>query len=184
MDNTTSLAIHRPKGPPVFDMKLWNALRDHYNCYAYALHLRDHGWAVPGMLVTGPAQYSSFTIEQMEERLKTDGLEQIPEHGADPAKDHIIAAFVRSAVNEFHFYCRAADGHWSHKQGKAGVRRLDDSFRAITDPRVTERQSDLRDHTEFAGFYRLPEQGIPYKVDADIALKARVLLHKQYGWRK
>lgn len=180
----TGVSVYVPDGAPVFDRRGWDDLSIHYNCYAYALRLPGHGWGVPGLLKTGADSHGAFTVELMAQRLKDDGLEPVREHGADPLRDHIVAAFVRSAANEFHFYSLDRDGTWSHKRGRTGISRLDASFSAITDPRRAEAQTDLRDITDFAGFYRVPDRGIAYRKDADLDRRFRIALHKRPGYRK
>lgn len=180
----TKLAVYRPEGAPAFRPHGWDSLRRDYNCYSYALRLSAHGWGVPGLLKTGADSHGSFTVELMGERLKQDGLEPILEHGADPEKHHIVAAFVRSVANEFHFYSLDADKHWSHKRGGTGVTRLDAAFRAISDPRIAEAQCDLGNNTDFAGFYRVRDEGITYLADPEQARRFNLALRNTRRYNK
>lgn len=168
--------VHTPEGAPYFYPDPWDDMRDHFNCYSYALRLMGHGWSRPGQLVTREADHRYITPTTLNHWLSVDGLERIHEHNGDYLRDHIIAAFVTpihldGERIDYHFYSLDRDGTWSHKLGDSEATKLDSNGRTIHDPlqaaryyrSLNRRQNDL-DYSQFVGFYRIPDEGIVYDV--------------------
>ena len=153
-----------PSGPPVYNPEAWNKYAYYFNCYAYALRIPEAGWAIPGSLAVSTKAGLEYTRAGLHERLQTDGLERVREHGGRAGADHIVAAFlaITREVRDIHFYSLDADGTWSHKMGDRWAEKQDAAGAMITDVRKADRQYRYFNYRTFVGFYRIPAEGISY----------------------
>jgi hypothetical protein len=143
--------VYAPQTAPAYDSESYTS---EHNCYAYALRLVDHGWAIPGRL----CEIESENLKQrninsrfIDNAIQSDGLMRVREHGAR-RDEHIIAAFVMQG-NDFHFYSYDVDGSWSSKYSHRPVSR---AIGPIFDT------ASAADDKNFCGYYKVPKQGIKY----------------------
>lgn len=165
--------VHYPKGAPMLQRALWHKHRQDYNCYAYALRLMRHGWAEPGQLRRHFSQsVERWNAKRLDIFIRHDGLERIAPHSGSRG-DHIIAAFLARGGSDigadYHFYSYDSNGLWSHKPGHTKVSRTDDSGMLIRDVMAADRDNMLHNYDECVGFYRLPKDGIVYRVKPEFA---------------
>lgn len=167
------LEVHFPKGAPILHRRAWHARSQEFNCYAYALRLMRHGWAEPGQLRRQFNQHvERWNVNRLDMFIRHDGLERIAPHGG-ARDDHILAAFYSRANSDndadYHFYSYDSNGLWSHKPGKSKPKNKDAGHELIADILGADRDNGFRDYSELVGFYRIPKQGLVYRVKPEYA---------------
>jgi hypothetical protein len=122
------------------------------NCYNFALDARTDTVAQPGRasgFILTPSKVTTRTV-----RLYAwyDNLYDAPvaDNKCLPYA-HLVALAVTppaALAPDYHWWRKNEDGMWSHKAGATEATRLDESGRAITDPRRCDRGR----YTQFVGF--------------------------------
>ena len=128
---------------PVYNPGMWNvpAVQPGNNCYNYANNRITNTFAQPGR-----AHNKQYTILQctgngaVQPAAVVDGLVACPNFSAvlGPGKGWYVALVIWPGV-DFHWYRQDKVGCWSHKPGSTAVRNVDNSGKAITDPKIADR---------------------------------------------
>ena len=111
------------------------------NCYAYANNQITNTFPQPGR-GTG-RMYTVFGCTgagAVEPAAVSDGLAPCPNFGVPlaPGRGWYVALVIWPG-KDYHWYRQDKAGCWSHKPGNTPVRNVDNSGRAISDPRTADR---------------------------------------------
>jgi hypothetical protein len=128
---------------PLYEPAWWSDLASggtrqiNNNCYNYSCDIRTDTFAQPGHAAN--AMYTALTCPALRVAAHADALAEIKMTTiACPAEGHLIALVIWPDV-DFHFYRMNRDGLWSHKPGGMPVTNIDNSNKAIPDPRTADR---------------------------------------------
>jgi hypothetical protein len=128
---------------PLYEPQWWSDLASggtrqiNNNCYNYACDIRTDSFAQPGHAAN--AMYTTLTCAALRTAAHADALSETKMTTiACPAEGHLVALVIWPNV-DFHFYRMNRDGLWSHKPGGMPVTNVDNSNRAIPDPRTADR---------------------------------------------
>ncbi|XP_052764374.1 uncharacterized protein LOC128206139 isoform X1 [Mya arenaria] len=146
-----------PSGPTQFDPLKWNKyfVKDHNNCYNYANNKITDTFAQPGR--AGSCEIGTHpTGNDFKRAALCDGLKEIltPRDVPVPDSGWNLVALVfwppkpGSMLFDFHWYRLDGNSRWSHKPGRTVATNVDDSKKAIRDPRTADRGP----YTEFVAF--------------------------------
>lgn len=132
-----------------------------YNCYAYALNTKSHGFMQPGgsdgfhnrdnnyltenyleYMVGLDATNYNFIFEPIEKFQKCD-------------EGYYKVALVIAPNFDYHWYRQNSDGTWSHKQGQTPAQIYDASGDLIYDPDICNRNYEYGNYNVFCGFYQV-----------------------------
>jgi hypothetical protein len=140
---------------PLYEPAWWNDAGQkqlHNNCYNYASNYRTDTFHVipdgsqPG--AASGAMYTAKTCASVKPAAVTDGLIDSPnENNKCPREGHLVALVIWPG-QDFHWYRKGRNGHWSHKPGGSLVTNLDNSGVTIPDPRTANRGP----YTDFCTF--------------------------------
>ncbi len=145
-----------------YDPSAWEDNYNQYNCYAYALNTKNHGYMQPGQSEghnrnNTDNYYSKDVLLQM---ISLDAQKYnfkfIPigkYNGSSPGFYKV--ALVVAPSKDYHWYRQNYDGTWSHKLGTAMITNLDNSMQKILDPEYCDRDYWYDNYTEFCGFYEV-----------------------------
>ncbi|WAR17393.1 IMSP1-like protein [Mya arenaria] len=130
-------------------------LEDHNNCYNYANNKITDTFAQPGR--AGSCEIGTHpTGNDFKRAALCDGLKEIltPRDVPVPDSGWNLVALVfwppkpGSMLFDFHWYRLDGNSRWSHKPGRTVATNVDDSKKAIRDPRTADRGP----YTEFVAF--------------------------------
>lgn len=133
-----------------------------YNCYAYALNTKNHGFMQPGQSEghnfynTDDYLSKDVLIDMVEIDSENYGFDFKPIgkfEQCDPG--YYKVALVVDPDDDYHWYRQNYDGTWSHKPGGTNVTNLDNSNNVIYDPEICNRNSGYLNYSEFYGFFQV-----------------------------
>ena len=142
---------------PDFDPQPWNSAAHvgTNHCYNYATDVMTDHAALPGE-GSGSACCStdaSVTCPKVGAAAENDKLVSVSNvTPMNPPHAHFVALAVEPAGTpgrDFHWYRRDCNGFWSHKVGNGPARNVDESGKAIDDPKTCDRGN----YTVFCGFF-------------------------------
>lgn len=129
---------------PPYDPDFWNKnLNDRKcnNCYNYGVNKKNGKFAQPG--VAGGLPITDVKCADVLASAISDGL--VPWVADVPCSNYDYKVFLVTGLDpsdgdrDFHWYRQNPDGTWSHKRGGAPAKNVDESNKAITDPRTADR---------------------------------------------
>lgn len=148
-----------------YDPNSWNDSNvSDYNCYAYSLNTKSHGFMQPGgsegHYYGNTANY--YTQSVLEEMVELDSINYnfvfTPIDKEDICNPGTYKVALAIAPNQdYHWYRQNSDGSWSHKPGSSLVTRCDFQGDNILDPEYCDRRYwygfTLMNYSQFVGFY-------------------------------
>ena len=132
-----------------------------YNCYAYALNTKNHGYMQPGCSIGAGISYlppNYLTGSVLTNMVSHDAehfgftFVSIGKHER-PLPGCYKIALVIAPNSDYHWYRQNSDGTWSHKPGQSAVRRFDYKIHTIYDPELCDRRTPLINYSMFVGYY-------------------------------
>lgn len=139
-----------------------NNSMSNYNCYAYALNTKLHGFMQPGASDSSYNPYDSnyLTGSKLYEYVLLDGQNynfSFKPIGKYDACDigYYKVALVIAPNRDYHWYRQNYDGTWSHKPGGTAVTNLERKGNLIYDPESCDRTTGFPSYSEFVGFYQV-----------------------------
>jgi len=136
---------------PAYDPGKWNNdpnIMRRNNCYNYADDRITNTFAQPGR---GSGQEGPYppTCGGTGAAAQRDGQIPVSSAASTPAQGHFIALVIWPG-NDYHWYRRDSNGHWSHKPGQTPARNTDNSGQPIPNPEVCNRGP----YTAWCGYYQ------------------------------
>lgn len=132
--------VCQAKDAPAYAPGPWNtpANQPKNNCYNYANNQMTGTFAQPGRATGKPI--TGLSCGGVQPSAVSDGLAVAPGFNAPRAKGQgWYVALVIWPGSDYHWYRQDSGGCWSHKPGSTPVRNVDNSGKAITDPRTCNR---------------------------------------------
>ncbi len=138
-----------------------------YNCYAYSLNTKNHGFMQPGQseghnylntsnYFSKSVLISMVNLDANHYNFKFEPIGKYEQ--CDPGFYKV--ALVVDPGNDYHWYRQNYDGTWSHKPGGTKVTNLDNSRQVIYDPETCNRNNGYLNYSEFYGFYQVNIQSM------------------------
>ena len=157
-------------GEPDYVPSSWNNSNvNNYNCYAYALNTKQHGYMQPGEseghnfdntanyltasvlinMVSLDSSNYNFTFNQVSKNTKC-------------LEGEYKVALVIAPNEDYHWYRQNSDGTWSHKPGPNNVIKTDYQGKIIYDPAVADRRYNYSwfhttNYTQWVGYFAVSE---------------------------
>lgn len=130
-----------------------------YNCYAYSLNTKSHGYMQPGGS-DGEHRYDEdyLTKTYLEYMVSLDAanyhftFEPISKN-AKCSEGCYKVALVIAPNRDYHWYRQNSDGTWSHKLASNPSQNCDAGGELIYDPEYCNRHHTNANYSEFCGFY-------------------------------
>ena len=152
----------------------WNGedVKD-YNCYAYALNTKNHGYMQPGQsTLISITRFEIININKLLSKINSDSknygfiFTPINKYEICPIGTYKVALVVDNENEsesllypdyDYHWYRQNSDGYWSHKPGGGNVINTPHIYPdsdAIKDPETCSRYVNyLYNYNYFVGFY-------------------------------
>lgn len=133
-----------------------------YNCYAYSLNTKLHGFMQPGASDESydPKASDYLTSEKLYNYVLLDAqnynfaFEPIGKYEQCKAGYYKVALVI-APNSDYHWYRQNYDGTWSHKPGATAVTNLDRQGNLIYDPEICDRTTGWPSYSVFVGFYQV-----------------------------
>lgn len=125
---------------PVYNPAIWNtpSAQPRNNCYNYANDQMTNTFAQPGR--ASGQQATTMSCAAVEPAAQADGLMPAANFSnALAAGNGWYVALVIWPNNDYHWYRQDKAGCWSHKPGQTPARNVDNSGKAISDPKTCDR---------------------------------------------
>jgi hypothetical protein len=148
---------------PIYNPGAWSfppPVQLNNNCYAYANNQITNTFPQPGRGTGHMYTLLGCTgAGAVEPAAVFDGLVPSPNFGVAlaPGSGWYVALVIWPG-NDYHWYRQDKAGCWSHKPGRTPVRNVDNSGRAISDPRTADRGN----YTVFCS-YMIAKAGLPIR---------------------
>ena len=149
----------------------WNNLEmDDYNCYAYALNTKNHGFMQPGQSENhvwwNTTNYFDETVllnmVSLDAYHYNFAFEPVGKYEQCKPGFYKVALVVDPNYPDYHWYRQNSDGTWSHKPGGTEVTNKDGSDLIIIDPETCDRSNAEAglNYTLFYGFFQVNINGM------------------------
>lgn len=137
-----------------------------YNCYAYALNTKNHGFMQPGGS-DGDHRFddnylSKYHLEQMvglDANNYIFSFEPITKNQKCDEGYYKVVLVIAPNV-DYHWYRQNSDGSWSHKPGSNPTTLYDSNSNLIFDPEECGRTYSYANYYQFCGFYQVCISGM------------------------
>lgn len=140
-----------------------------YNCYAYALNTKQHGYMQPG---GSEGHNSSNTANYLTASVLINMVildstnynfvfNPISKSAKCPVGQYKVALVI-APNTDYHWYRQNSDGTWSHKPGPENVIKIDYQDEIIYDPAFADRRYDYSgyytvNYTQWVGYFAVSE---------------------------
>jgi hypothetical protein len=146
-----------------YEPSKWNDTEVYkYNCYAYALNTKQHGFMQAGGSekhnYNNTTDYLSKSV--LTEMVKLDSnnynftFNQTSKNIKCSENEYKIALVIAPNL-DYHWYRQNSDGTWSHKPGKTNVTKFDRKNEIIYDPEICDRTTGEPKYSIFVGFFKV-----------------------------
>lgn len=147
-----------------YEPSLWNNKEKYkYNCYAYSLNTKNHGFMQPGGI--GYLTLKDLNKEKIEQGVLQDAakynfnFETIGKYEVCKPGYYKVALVV-APNRDYHWYRQNYDGTWSHKPGGDLVINFDGNNEVILNPETCNRRIHNIYYSTFVGFYQVNINGM------------------------